>query len=452
MSEWLISVPAFILAIGVLVAVHEWGHFWVARRLGVRVLRFSIGFGSRLWGRTARDGTEYWISAVPLGGYVKMLDEREGPVEPQEAHLAFNRQPPWKRILIVAAGPGLNFLFAIAAYWLIFMIGIPGLKPLLAEVPRDSVAYAAGLRGGEEVLAVADETTVTWNELRTTLLKSALRDEAVQLRVRSSAGDLATLTLNLSGQPADPEKLFATLGMSPFQPRIDPVIGVVEANSPAARAGLRSGDRVLMAADQHIEDWAMLVEWIRAHPGTQSRLQVLRGGSRLELAIEVGAVGEGGARMGRIGAGVDVNPDLWQDLQAVRKYGPLQAIPAAVVQIWDLSVLTLKLMGRMLTGDVSWRNVSGPIQIAQYAGYTASIGLVSFLGFLALVSVSLGVLNLLPIPVLDGGHLLYYVFELVLGKPLSEPVQAFGQKVGMALLLALMCVAFYNDIARLLTQ
>jgi regulator of sigma E protease len=452
MSEWLVSVPAFILAIGVLVAVHEWGHFWVARRLGVRVLRFSIGFGSRLWGRTARDGTEYWISAVPLGGYVKMLDEREGPVESQEAHLAFNRQPPWKRILIVAAGPGLNFLFAIAAYWAIFMIGIPGLKPLLAEVPRASIAYAAGLRGGEEVLSVEGETTVTWNELRTSLLKSALREEAVQLRVRSTDGDIETLTLDLSGMPADPEKLFSTLGMNPFQPRIDPIIGTVETNSPAARAGLRSGDRVLMAGDQAIEDWAKLVEWIRAHPGSQSRLLVLRGGSRHELSIEVGAVGEGDVRVGRIGAGVDVNPDLWQDLQAVRKYGPLQAIPAAVVQTWDLSVLTLKLMGRMLTGDVSWRNVSGPIQIAQYAGYTASIGLVSFLGFLALVSVSLGVLNLLPIPVLDGGHLLYYGFELVRGKPLSEPMQAFGQKVGMALLLALMCVAFYNDIARLLTQ
>ena len=452
MADWLISIPSFILAIAVLVAVHEWGHFWVARQLGVRVLRFSIGFGSRLWGWTGRDGTEYWLSAMPLGGYVKMLDEREGPVAPQEIHRAFNRQPPWKRILIVAAGPGLNFLFAIVAYWVIYMIGIPGLKPLLAEVPRDSVAYAAGLRGGEEVVEVGGETTVTWTELRTELLKSALRGESVRIRAQDGDGDLSSYALDLSGLSADPEKLFPALGLMPFQPRVLPLIGMVEANSPASRAGLQPGDLVLAAGDQPIEDWLQLVEWIRHHPGERTRLQVQRGAESIDLPLEVGTTGEGEARSGRIGAGVDVNPELWQDLQAVRKYGPLQAIPAAVVQTWDLSVLTLRLMGRMLTGDVSWRNVSGPIQIAQYAGYTASIGLVSFLGFLALVSVSLGVLNLLPVPVLDGGHLLYYGLELVRGRPLSERVQILGQKVGLVLLLMLMSMAFYNDIARLLAQ
>jgi regulator of sigma E protease len=226
----------------------------------------------------------------------------------------------------------------------------------------------------------------------------------------------------------------------------------VEAGSPAARAGLQPGDLVLAVGDQPIEDWVALVEWIRRHPGERTRLQLRRGTETIELAIEVGVAGEGAARTGRIGAGVDVKPELWQDLQAVRKYGPLQAIPAAIVQTWDLSVLTLRLMGRMVTGEVSWRNVSGPIQIAQYAGYTASIGLVSFLAFLALVSVSLGVLNLLPVPVLDGGHLLYYSLELVCRRPLPERVQIMGQKLGLALLLALMCVAFYNDITRLLAQ
>lgn len=452
MSDWLISIPSFIFAIAVLVAVHEWGHFWVARRLGVRVLRFSIGFGNRLWGWRGRDGTEYWISTLPLGGYVKMLDEREGPVPPAETHLAFNRQAVWKRILIVAAGPGLNFIFAIAAYWMIFLVGIPGLKPLLAEVPRDSAAYSAGLRGGEEVLKLGDESVVTWTELRTGLLDAALDNEPLQLQIRRGDGDLATVTLDLSGLPADPEKLFATLGMSPYQPPIEARIGSVEADSPAARAGLRPGDLVVAADDTGIADWAALVMWIRSHAGEQARLRIRRGGSTLELPIEIGTAGEGEAAVGRIGAGVDVDPELWQDLQAVRKYGPLQAIPAAVVQTWDLSVLTLRLMGRMLTGEVSWRNVGGPIQIAQYAGYTASIGLVSFLAFLALVSVSLGVLNLLPVPVLDGGHLLYYSLELVRGKPLSERVQAMGQKLGLVLLLALMCMAFYNDITRLLTQ
>lgn len=452
MSNWWVSVPAFIFAIAVLVAVHEWGHFWVARRLGVRVLRFSIGFGGKLWGRTGRDGTEYWVSAIPLGGYVKMLDEREGPVEPEQLHQAFNRQSAWTRILIVAAGPGLNFIFAIIAYWVIFLIGIPGMKPLLAEVPRDSAAYAAGLRGGEEVVALDDATIVTWNELRTELLKSALRGDSVRLQLRMPEGDRETVSLDLSSLPADPERLFPALGMNPYQPRIEPVLGTIEANSPAEQAGLRSGDKVLSADGLPIDDWVDLVDWIRARPNTVGTLGILRAGEPLELQITVGAIGEGEARAGRIGAGVDVSPELWQDLRATRKYGPLQAFPAAVVQTWDLSVLTLKLMGRMLVGEVSWRNVSGPIQIAQYAGYTASVGLVSFLSFLALVSVSLGVLNLLPVPVLDGGHLLYYGLELVRGKPLSEDIQMMGQKVGIALLLGLMCVAFYNDISRLFAQ
>ncbi len=452
MSNWMVSVPAFIFAIAVLVAVHEWGHFWVARKLGVRVLRFSIGFGNKIWGRTGSDGTEYWVSAIPFGGYVKMLDEREGPVESHELHRAFNRQSTWTRILIVAAGPGLNFIFAIVAYWAIFMIGIPGMKPLLADVPRDSVAYTAGLRGGEEVIELDGRSIVTWNELRTELLKSALRGSHVRLRIRDESGATSTVLLDLTGQSADPEKLFPVLGMNPYQPRIDPVIGVVEANSPAERAGLQTGDKVLSVDGQPVEEWSKLVEWIRANPDTSATFEVSREGQSIELPITVGTAGEGESRVGRIGAGVDVSPELWQDLRAIRKYGPLQAIPAALVQTWDLSVLTVKLMGRMLIGEVSWRNVSGPIQIAQYAGYTASIGLVAFLSFLALVSVSLGVLNLLPVPVLDGGHLLYYGFELVRGKPLSDDIQMMGQKVGIALLLGLMCVAFYNDISRLFTQ
>ena len=450
MDNWFAAVPAFIFAIAVLVAVHEWGHFFVARRLGVKVLRFSIGFGSRLWGRTGRDGTEYWVSAIPLGGYVKMLDEREGPVAEHELHLAFNRQEVWKRFLIVAAGPVLNFLFAIVAYWIIFMIGIPGLKPLIAEVPRDTVAWAAGLRGGEQVVEVAGEPTVTWNELRTELLAAALEGELADVRVRARDGEESTLQLDMRGMSADPEKLFAALGMDPFQPKVEPLIGVIEEESAAERAGLRKGDRVVAIADQPVEDWAKLVEWVRAHPGSSTKIVVLRAGSRIALPLEIASAGSGAAAVGRIGAGVDVNPEMWQDLRAVRKYGPLQAIPAAVAQTWDLSVLTLRLMGRMVIGDVSWKNVGGPIQIAQYAGYTASIGLVSFLGFLALVSVSLAVLNLLPVPVLDGGHLLYYGFEFVRGKPLSERLQMLGQRIGVALLVALMCVAFYNDITRLL--
>ncbi len=448
------AILAFVIAISLLVAVHEYGHFWVARRLGVRVLRFSIGFGTRLFGwRTG--GVDYWISAVPLGGYVKMLDEREGPVAPAELARAFNRQPPWKRMLIVAAGPGVNFLFAVLLYWAVFMLGVTGLKPILAEVPAQTLAAHSGLRGGEEVLSLDGEPVSDWQQLRLRLLEQALDRERIELVVREPDGGTRSLSLDLAKVNADPDALFGELGLLPARPPLPAIIGEVMPDSAATRAGLQPGDRILSLNDTPVRDWGELVEWVAARPGARVEITVERAGQTVRMHTTLGAVEEQGRHRGRLGAAVDVNSQMWQDLRAqfeitVRR-PPGAALAAAVRETWDISVLTLKLLGHMLTGLVSWEHVSGPIQIAQYAGATAGLGLVAYLSFLALVSVSLGVLNLLPVPLLDGGHLLFDALEWLRGRPLSDSAQQVGQRIGIALLAALMTLALYNDIARLIS-
>ncbi len=452
MPDWLMSIPAFIVAIGLLVAIHEYGHFWVARRMGVKVLRYSIGFGSKLWGRTSRtSGTEYWLSAIPLGGYVKMLDEREGPVADSEKRFAFNRQHPARRIAIVAAGPAVNLLFAVAAYWLVFMIGVAGIKPIIGAVPADSLAAAAGLSQGDTIVAIDDTETVSWQDLRLTLLDRGLDGAQVALTVVTAEGDRRTTPLDLRDVPAEPDELFERLGLAPYQPPATPVIMGTMSGSAAAVAGLKAGDRVVAVNDQRMSTPQALVDWIRAHPGEQATLTVEREDATFTRAVELARIDDDGEVIGRLGAQVGVDSDAWQSMRTVHQLGPLEAVPAAVVKTWDISALTVRLMARMLTGDVSFRNISGPIQIADYAGQTASIGLEAFVGFLALISVSLAVINLLPIPVLDGGHLLYYSIEWIRGRPLSDAVQAAGQQLGMVALLMLMSLAFYNDILRLLS-
>ncbi len=452
MPDWLMSIPAFIVAIGLLVAVHEYGHFWVARRMGVKVLRYSIGFGGKLWGRTSpKSGTEYWLSAIPLGGYVKMLDEREGPVAESEKQFAFNRQHPARRIAIVAAGPAVNFLFAVAAYWLVFVVGVAGIKPIIGAVPADSLAADAGLSRGDAIVAVDDSETGNWQDLRLTLLERGLDAEPVTLTVLTAEGNRQTVPLDLRNVPAEPDELFERLGVTPYQPPATPVIVDTLSESPAASAGLESGDRVLAVDDQPMTHPQALVDWIRAHPGEQATLTIERGESTFTRSVKLARIEEDGQTIGRLGAQVGVDRAAWEGMRTVRQLGPLQAVPAAVVKTWDISALTVRLMARMLTGDVSWRNISGPIQIADYAGQTASIGLEAFVSFLALISVSLAVINLLPIPVLDGGHLLYYSIEWIRGRPLSDAVQAAGQQLGMVALLMLMSLAFYNDILRLLS-
>ena len=452
MPDWLLSVPAFIVAIGLLVAVHEYGHFWVARRMGVRVLRYSIGFGSKLWGRTSpRTGTEYWISAIPLGGYVKMLDEREGPVPDADKPYAFNRQSVGKRMAIVAAGPAVNFAFAIVAYWLVFMLGVAGIKPVIGDVPEDTRAAAAGLSEGQHIVAVAGRETPTWQDLRLTLIEEALAGGEVPLSVTDGeGGGIREVRLDMIGVSADPERLFGELGLVPYRPDGTPVIAEALAGEPADAAGLRAGDKVLAAGGEPMRDPQALVDWVKAHPGETVSLRIRRDGREREVRVTLDAMTVDGERIGRLGAQLGIDSDEWADMQTARRLGPLAAVPAALEQTWSVAALTVRLMGRMVVGDVSWKNISGPIQIANYAGKTASVGLEAFIGFLALVSVSLAVLNLLPVPVLDGGHLLYYAIELVRGRPLSEEAQAMGQQLGMVALLLLMSLAFYNDILRLL--
>lgn len=452
MLDFIRNAGAFVVAIGVLVAFHEFGHFWVARKLGVKVLRYSIGFGKPLLTRRGKDGCEYSLAAIPLGGYVKMLDEREGDVAPEDAHRAFNRQSPYKRLAIVAAGPLANFLLAILFFWMVYVIGQPGLKPVIAEPPAQSAAARAGVQGGELVLRINGEPVETWNTLHTTLLEKVVDRNDLKLDVQRSTTDATTrsVTIPLERVRMDPEFLFTDLGLSPFRPKIVPTISAVEPDGAAAQAGFKAGDKLLTRDGVAIEDWQEWALWVRANAGAMPLVTFERDGKVLTLKPLLGTVEEGGVSMGRFGARIELPREVNQDLFAEDRLNPFAAVPAAIEQTWRMSALTLKMFGRMFTGEVSVKNVSGPLQIAEAAGFTASIGVVAFLSFMALVSVSLGVLNLLPVPLLDGGHLVYYTIEIIKGSPLSEPVMAAGQRVGLTFLVMLMGLAFYNDISRLI--
>jgi regulator of sigma E protease len=446
MIDLLWSVGGFVLAIGVLVAFHEFGHFWVARRCGVKVLRFSIGFGKVLWTRQDRDGVEWALSAIPLGGYVKMLDSREGEVPEALRSQAFDQQPVGRRALIVAAGPVFNFILAIVFYWIIFVVGVQGMKPLLAAPAEGTVAAAAGLAEGELVLAVDDRATPTWQVLHTRMIDRALDRGDVRLQVQDAQGGVREVVLDLRTVRVDPEFLFADLGMRPYDPPIPPVIDQVMAGEAAALAGFRSGDRLLAANGDAVGSWQDWARWVRARPGAVIEVEFEREGQILRRELIVGNV-DG---QGRFGASVAVPPELWQDLRAEHREDGFSAVGSAVAQTWQMSALTLKMMWRMVQGEVSVKNVSGPVQIAQVAGMSAQVGLVSFLSFMAVVSISLGVLNLLPVPMLDGGHLLYFGIEAVKGSPVSEQVMEAGARIGLLMLAGLMSLAFYNDIVRLI--
>ena len=448
MLDFLWSVGGFLVAIGVLVSFHEFGHYWVARRCGVRVLRFSIGFGKVLWSRRAADGVEWSLSAIPLGGYVKMLDEREGEVPPAERHLAFNNATVGKRIAIVAAGPLFNFFLAFVFYWLVFVIGVQGMKTLVMEPPAATAAARAGLHEGDHILAVDGAAVSTWTTLRTELIDQALDRSQLPLQIRDASGREREVVLDLQGVRVDPEHLFGDLGLDAYQPKIPAVLEEASPGGAAEAAGLRAGDRLLSRNGEPIASWQEWATWVRARPGEIVKLEYDRAGQRHTVDLIIARETVDGQVIGRIGARVAVPEQLWQDLRAEMRLNPFAALPAAVGHTWQMSALTLKMLYRMVLGDISIKNVSGPIQIAQVAGFTAQVGLVSFLSFMAIVSVSLGVLNLLPVPLLDGGHLLYYGVEAVKGSPVSERVQEAGQKVGLTFLVMLMGLAFYNDIMR----
>ena len=450
--DFLYTAFFFIVALAILITVHEFGHFWVARKLGVKVLRFSVGFGRPLLRYQAKpDGPEYVVAGIPLGGYVKMLDEREEPVPEDQRHLAFNRQPLWKRTAIVAAGPVFNLAFAVLAYWGIFLAGDTGLKPIVGQVERDSVAEQAGFHPGDELIRVGERPVETWERAVFALMAQALDGRDLVVAVRDATGDQRARVIpgHALEEMSEGPDLFERLGLVPDRPRLPPVIGELTAGDPAELSGLRSGDRILESDGEPINDWREWVQAVRDHPGQTMDILVEREGSQLRLALTPAAVALDGSQVGRIGAAVQPRDDLLDDYTVQVHYGPLEALGAAWHKTVEMSHLMLRVIGRMLVGQASVENLSGPITIAETAGKTASYGLDYFVKFLAVVSISLGVLNLLPIPVLDGGHLLYFAIEWIKGSPLSEEAQIQGQKVGMLMLAALMTLAFYVDLTRL---
>ncbi|MFZ2301030.1 MAG: RIP metalloprotease RseP [Gallionella sp.] len=468
----MITLLAFVGAIALLVVFHELGHYWIARRCGVKVLRFSIGFGKVIYSkRFSSAGTEWVVSAIPLGGYVKMVDEREDEVAPEDLPYAFNRQPVLRRMAIVVAGPLANFILAIALYWVLFMYGVPGLKPVLGEVQPGSPAAIAQMQAGETILGINGEAIPNWEELRWTLLELILRQDSeenasssdipgevaqsgkvsVEAQDTSGARLLHLLDISSLGAKDLDGNFLDKLGLHPYQPTVLPVIGKVAENSVAQRAGLQEGDHILRANGITVRRWIDVVEMVRMHAGKTMQFDIQRGDKTISLAVVPQAVSESGKTVGKIGAGPKVDDMAWKAMLTETSYGPLEAFAISLRKTWETSIISLKMLGKMIVGEISMKNLSGPITIADYAGQSAEMGVAAYLSFLALISVSLGVLNLLPIPLLDGGHLLYYAAELVKGSPVPEHIWDVGQKIGIALLGMLMAFAVYNDINRLIS-
>ncbi|MGZ0020192.1 RIP metalloprotease RseP [Nitrosomonas sp. wSCUT-2] len=449
------TIISFIIALGILITFHEFGHYLVARWSGVKVLRFCIGFGQpifrRRWGK---DRTEWVIAAIPLGGYVKMLDENEGKVATADLPRAFNRQPVGRRFAIVAAGPIANFLLAIVLYWLLFILGVHGMKPILGPVEPGSPAAYAKFEEGDTIVQIENEPVSSWQDARWTLLRYAV-DQAPNVKIQTidKKGNSNWRQLNLS--QIDPNKLNENfpgiIGLTSYQPTFDPIIGQVIADGVGSRAGLQAGDEIIAANHSEILTWMDFVKEIRSNPGKTLELEILRHGQMLTLTVTPEASTENGIQVGKIGVAPVVNQAEIDELLVTVSYPIVQSLQKAVLKTWETTVLTLQMLVKMITGDVSWKNVSGPISIADYAGQSAQMGLVSYLAFLALISVSIGVLNLLPIPILDGGHLMYYLIEIVKGSPLSDKAMLIGQKIGLTMLFMLMTFAIYNDINRLIT-
>ncbi len=446
-----------IVALGLLVTFHEFGHFWVARRCGVRVLRFSVGFGNALWSRTARDGTEYRLAAIPLGGYVKMLDEREGPVTAEERHESFNRKPVGQRIAIVAAGPVFNLIFALAAFWLMFVVGISESRPVLD--PPQGLAAEAGLQEDDLIIEVDGQRVETWTHTLLRLIPPALDRRAITMTVEQLDGSRRTieLPLNQLGPDFNEENTLESLGLNPWRPDLPSIIGEVSPDSPAAAAGLSAGDRITAINGQAIEGWRDIGRLVAAQnvndDGVFEPLTLdLENGNRawrVEIAPEL--------RDGRplLGIGAPLADSglerRFERSFTILKLGPLDAIGESVAETGRLTAATLGILGRMITGKASLSNLSGPITIAQMADSSARLGLSRFLFFLGLISLSLAIINLLPIPMLDGGHLLYYFIEIIKGSPVSDQIQLMGQYVGLALVGGLMSLAIFNDILRVFT-
>ena len=457
MQSFLLSLVAFIVAIGILVTIHEFGHYWVARKMGVKVLRFSIGFGKPLWKKVAgADDTEYVLAAIPLGGYVKMLDEREGNVDSEELDRAFNRKSVWARIAIVLAGPLANLILAVFLYWLVFIVGITGVAPIVGVPDAQSPAAEAGFESGDRIVAIADRNTPTWDTVYVALLDAIVEDtEQLQIVVETEDGLSANRSLGINSEEllASQGDIVRKLGMQRWWPDVEPVIGAVVPDGAAEAAGLQAGDRILSSDGVAVASWGEWVQVIRASPDKTLLLEVQRSSGTEEISLtparlerEDGVIGFIGARETQSQAVID------EKLRTVERYGPVQSIGKAFQRSWDMITVSLGMIGKLFTGEASLKNtVSGPISIAQFAGQSVSVGIDHYINFIALVSISLGIFNLFPVPMLDGGHLVYYAVEVVTGKPVSEKIQIVGQQLGLALLGTLMVFVFYQDILRLIT-
>ncbi|WGI25934.1 RIP metalloprotease RseP [Halomonas alkaliantarctica] len=446
------NILAVIVVLGLLVTFHEFGHFWVARRCGVKVLRFSVGFGKPLWSRVDRHGTEFAIAAIPLGGYVKMLDEREAPVPEEQLDQAFNRKTVWQRIAIVAAGPIANFLLAIVAYWALFVAGTTVVSPMVGSVAPDSPAAEAGLANGDEIVAIQGDEMRSWEDVNLKLVSIIGFSGELDIDARpEGASDPQRFGLSVNDYLVrqDPPQPLQSLGITPWQPEFPAVLGQVISGEAAEQAGLEAGDRIVAINGEPVDDWMHFVNRVRGSPGEtlqltyerdgeQSNVDLTPGRNRLETGVEIGYIGAGAQQV------------EWPEaFQREIRYGPIEAVGQALSRTGEMTLLTIDAIRKMLVGLISPSNLSGPITIAQISGDSARAGMEAFIGFLAYLSISLGVLNLLPIPVLDGGHLLYYFMEVVRGRPVSEKTQAVGLRIGLAMVGTLMLMALYFDLMRL---
>ena len=457
MQSFLLSIVAFIIAIGVLVTIHEFGHYWVARKMGVKVLRFSIGFGKPLWKRVGRgeDKTEYVLAAIPLGGYVKMLDEREGDVNSSELDRAFNRKNVWARIAIVIAGPLANLILAVLVYWLVFIVGITGISPIVAEPDNNTPAAAAGFKSEDKIVEINGKATPTWNTVYVSLLDGIVSGNGkVDIAVDTKDGSQQTRKLgldeNLLNQNGD---IIGFIGLNRWWPDVDPVIGGIVPGGAAEASGLQVGDKILTSNGESVATWRELVDIIRASADKTLDLAVLRDNSEIAIALTPALKDTPQGQIGFIGARETQSQVVIDEkLRTVERYSPLEALGKAFSRTGEMISVSLKMIGKLFTGQASLKNtVSGPISIAQFAGQSVSVGIDHYLSFIALVSISLGIFNLFPVPMLDGGHLLYYTFEVLTGKPVSERVQIFGQQIGILLLGTLMVFVFYQDIVRIVS-
>lgn len=453
--QFITYILAFIAAIGIIVTVHEFGHYWVAKKLGVKVLRFSVGFGKPLYSRSSGpDNTEYVLASIPLGGYVKMLDEREGDVSPSEVHRSFNRQNVWKRFAIVSAGPIFNFIFAVLAYWITFVAGVDGVRPTIGAIEPESIAALAQIEPKDTFTHIEGQSVKTWQQTTIQMLNGALKNGSVSATLSREDSSQKTVIMNLNDtkQLLAEGNLLEKIGITPWRYQYQARFGEIK-SGVANDAGIRDGDKVISVDGEAVSTWVELVKYIQQHAEIPISMLLDRAGERIVVEVTPTADEVDGKVVGRIGAYPYIDEGQIAELEAqkvVVRYGPLESFGKGAVKTWEVSVLTLKLLWKLVVGEASLKNISGPVTIAEYAGVSATIGFSAFVGALAIISISIGILNLLPIPVLDGGHLFYYLIEMVKGSPVSEKFEAAGQRLGIVMLAGLMSLAFYNDIHRLL--